>query len=201
MSEFAKEPIAGEEMTYCEVHPDRETGLRCNKCGRYMCAECAVQTPVGYRCRECVRQHDDKFFNATQNDYILLFAVSAGLTGLAAIILSAIRLPLLFIIILGFPIGGAISEAVVRAVKKRRGRQSGIWAAAGAAIGGLVGAGLQVYLSLQGRINEIAAARGIENVPTVTLDMVFGSLFGNWSVLILIAIVAFAVYSRFKMRI
>ncbi|MBZ0296102.1 MAG: hypothetical protein K8L99_26315 [Anaerolineae bacterium] len=201
MTDFVNEPTTGEEITYCAVHPDRETGLRCNKCGRYMCAQCAVQTPVGYRCRECVRQHDDKFFNATQNDYILLFAVSAGLTGLVAVVMSAIRLPLLFIILLGLPIGGAISEAVVRAVKKRRGRQSGIIAASGAVIGGLVGAGLQTYLTLQGRISEAAAARGIENVPAIPLDAVFNSLLSNWSLLILIAIVAFAVYSRFKMRI
>ena len=47
------EPDVTDEVTYCAVHPDRETGLRCNKCGRLMCAECAVPTPVGYRCREC----------------------------------------------------------------------------------------------------------------------------------------------------
>ncbi|HYN88142.1 MAG TPA: tetratricopeptide repeat protein, partial [Ardenticatenaceae bacterium] len=45
---------ATEEMLHCSVHPDRETMLRCNRCGRPMCPECAVRTPVGLRCRECV---------------------------------------------------------------------------------------------------------------------------------------------------
>ena len=51
MSEHEHEPITVEETTYCAVHPDRETSLQCNRCGRYMCVECAVHTPVGYRCR------------------------------------------------------------------------------------------------------------------------------------------------------
>ena len=51
---------AGDGLTYCEVHPDRETSLRCNKCGRLMCTECAVLTPVGYRCRECVRGQQER---------------------------------------------------------------------------------------------------------------------------------------------
>ena len=71
-----------EELTYCEVHPDRETALRCNQCNRLMCAECAVTTPVGYRCRECVRAHDDKFFSGTQLDYGIVFGVGAVLAAL-----------------------------------------------------------------------------------------------------------------------
>ncbi len=66
-----------EQLTYCEVHPDRETSLRCNKCNRLMCPDCAVSTPVGYRCKQCVRQHDDKFFTAGQNDYVVIGAVCA----------------------------------------------------------------------------------------------------------------------------
>ena len=72
--------LAIEELTYCEVHPDRETGLRCNKCDRLMCAECAVPTPVGLSLPcECVRAHDDKFFSGTQLDYAIVFGVSAVL--------------------------------------------------------------------------------------------------------------------------
>lgn len=201
MSETINEPISTEGMTYCAVHPDRETGLRCNKCGRLMCAQCAVQTPVGYRCRECVRQHDDKFFNASQNDYVLLFGVSAVLTGIVGAIMGALPIPLLFILLLGLPIGGAISEAAVRVVQRRRGRQSGTWAAVGAVVGGLGGAALQTWLFLQNRLAEVAASRGIENVPGVPLDVVFRSLMSDWRLLIFIAIVAFAVYSRFRVRI
>ena len=36
--------------TYCANHPGVETSLRCNKCGKPICAKCAVRTPTGYRC-------------------------------------------------------------------------------------------------------------------------------------------------------
>src|SRR5690606_10430831 len=44
------------DTLYCTVHPTRATLLRCNRCGRPMCTDCAVQHPVGLRCRECVNQ-------------------------------------------------------------------------------------------------------------------------------------------------
>ena len=37
------------ESLTCANHPDRETLLRCNKCGKPICISCAVRTPVGYR--------------------------------------------------------------------------------------------------------------------------------------------------------
>ena len=36
-------------IEYCEKHPDREARLRCNRCNRLMCTQCAVRTPTGYR--------------------------------------------------------------------------------------------------------------------------------------------------------
>jgi hypothetical protein len=44
-----------ETVLHCYVHPNRETSLRCNNCDRPICAACAIRTPTGYRCRECVR--------------------------------------------------------------------------------------------------------------------------------------------------
>ncbi len=37
----------------CAAHPNVETELGCSKCGKPICMRCAVQTPVGMRCREC----------------------------------------------------------------------------------------------------------------------------------------------------
>src|SRR5215475_10289067 len=98
-----------EEITYCAVHPDRETSLRCNKCGRYMCSDCAVLTPVGYRCKQCVRQHEDRFFTASQYDYVIISAVCAGLGAVGGFIASAISV-LLILLIVGVPVGGGIAE-------------------------------------------------------------------------------------------
>ncbi len=182
-----------DEVLYCTVHPDRATTLRCNKCGRPMCVECAVPTPVGYRCKECVRGIQDGYYKATQTDYILIFGVCAGLTAVAGAIMSAISFGLLFSIILGLPIGGGIGEVALRLTNRRRGRQSANLAAAGAVIGGLLG-GVVQFLLLYG---QIAGGRG---VPGLTLDLIFRRLTGDLGLLIFVGLVAAAVYGRFKMR-
>src|SRR5512147_2598794 len=71
-------------ILHCYVHPDRETSLRCNNCNRPICAECAVRTPTGYRCRECVKGQLRVFDTAQWHDYILGFVVGAVLSGVAA---------------------------------------------------------------------------------------------------------------------
>ena len=35
---------------YCYRHPDRQTGLRCSRCDRPICGECANPAPVGQLC-------------------------------------------------------------------------------------------------------------------------------------------------------
>jgi DNA-directed RNA polymerase subunit RPC12/RpoP len=37
----------------CSYHPEVMTGLRCSRCGKPICPQCAVRTPVGLRCPEC----------------------------------------------------------------------------------------------------------------------------------------------------
>jgi hypothetical protein len=163
-----------------------------------MCVECAVQTPVGYRCRECVRGIQSGYYKATQNDYVLIFAVCAGLTGVAAAIFSAINLGLLFTLILALPIGGVIAEAGLRLTSRRRGRQSANIAAAGAVIGGLVGGAVRAFLLYQSLIAS-AGARAQDLSPQIT-SMVFNSVIGDISLLLFVGLAAAAVYGRFKMR-
>ena len=62
---------------YCYVHPNRATTLRCNRCERPICAEDAVLTPTGYRCRECIRSQQRIFDTALWYDYITAFVSSA----------------------------------------------------------------------------------------------------------------------------
>lgn len=166
------EQISVDEVTYCAVHPDRETALRCNRCDRLMCTECAVRTPVGYRCKQCVRQHDDKFFNASTVDYGITFVVAAIIAALGFVGVSMIGGFLLFVFIVAAAIGGAIGEAVLRLTGKRRGRYSGYIAGAGAVVGSL----------LPGLI-------------------MFGQLVLGPSVLIYAGLVAVTAYGRFRLRI
>jgi membrane associated rhomboid family serine protease len=39
----------------CYRHPDRETFVKCQRCGRPICGECQTIAPVGVHCPECVR--------------------------------------------------------------------------------------------------------------------------------------------------
>ena len=52
----------------CKRHPNVETLLRCNQCNEPICLKCAVRTPVGYRCQDCIRAQQDKAYNMEPQD-------------------------------------------------------------------------------------------------------------------------------------
>ena len=41
--------------SFCYRHPDRQTGLRCSRCERPICGECANPAPVGQLCPDDAR--------------------------------------------------------------------------------------------------------------------------------------------------
>ncbi|MFC1960272.1 B-box zinc finger protein [Chloroflexota bacterium] len=138
------EPVASDEAPVtCTVHPDRETALRCNKCGRPMCVECAVQTPVGYRCRECIREQQDKFYTATTMDNVIAAGVAFGLSlvmnWIAMLIISIIPLFGLFIALLFFApaAGSLIPQAILTLTRRRRSRYMGEIAVVAIVIGAI----------------------------------------------------------------
>ena len=49
---------------YCYSHPNRETDAALHRCERPICSECAVLTPTGYRCKECIRGQQKVFDTA-----------------------------------------------------------------------------------------------------------------------------------------
>ena len=142
---FGSPPIPVQDVvddagnTYCQIHTDVQTALRCNNCGRLMCAKCAVHTPVGYRCEQCVRQLENRFFNANQAYYGKVFAVSAVLGALGAVVTNLIGWWLL-VFFIAAAAGGIISEAVLRVTKGERGRYAAQAAAGGVVVGVLIAA-------------------------------------------------------------
>lgn len=107
------------ETFYCANHPQTPTQLRCNKCGKPVCAKCVVRTPVGYRCKECLRVQQQVFETALWYDYVIaggLAALLAGLAGFFAVFAQ------FFVILLAPVAGGVIAEIVRVAVRRRRGR-------------------------------------------------------------------------------
>lgn len=161
--------VDDEDVTYCEVHPDRETALRCNRCGRLMCAECAVQTPVGYRCRQCVRQVEDTFFTGTNVDYLIVAGISAAGGALGLLLLAFIGFWILLAFFMAVIVGGALGQTILRLTGKRRSRYT-----AEVATGGAVGGALLLSVVL------------------------FGTLFPGIGGIIYIGVLGLTIYGRFK---
>jgi hypothetical protein len=129
----------------CANHPNRETLLRCNRCEKPICSKCAVLTPVGYRCRECVRGVRAGFDNVEPWDYPLAALVSAAGAGVATWLLGFLSWWGLF----AAPVaGGLMAEGVRLAVRRRRGQRLALAAAAGGAAGALMAAGLPLLAFL-----------------------------------------------------
>lgn len=47
--------VGDTEVTSCYRHPDRHSGVICQRCDRPICAECRTQASVGFHCPECLR--------------------------------------------------------------------------------------------------------------------------------------------------
>jgi MFS family permease len=124
---------------YCYVHPNRETGLRCKICERPICASCAVRTPTGYSCKECVRSHQKKFDTAVWYDYIVGFIMAAILSAVAAFIVTLISGFFFGLIVLAVaPAAGTIIARILLAVlQRRRSRALFITISAGVVVGAI----------------------------------------------------------------
>lgn len=127
--------------TYCYIHPDRETGLRCKRCEKPICASCAQRTPTGYLCRECVRSHQKSFDTAEWYDYALGFITAAFLSGVAAFLVTligGIGFFGWFLILAGAPLAGAaIAESVRLVTSRRRSKNLFLTVAIAVAVGAL----------------------------------------------------------------
>ncbi|MFN8379758.1 MAG: B-box zinc finger protein [Anaerolineae bacterium] len=173
-------------LTYCAVHPDRETSLRCNKCGRLMCTECAVLTPVGYRCRACVRGHQERFLKASRADDAIVFVVCLLITAVMMAAEKLLPIPTIFLLLLGLPAGGLVAEIAFRAVGRRRSRYLGEIAAAGAALGAFLGIVAGIAIAVNGRLPG--------------MEVVFQAIIRDWPSLIFAALIVGAVYLRLRVK-
>ena len=45
-----------DRANFCYRHPDRQSYIVCQRCGRTICPECQTQAPVGVICPECMRE-------------------------------------------------------------------------------------------------------------------------------------------------
>ena len=119
-------------MMYCANHPNIETTLRCNKCEKPICAKCAILTPTGYRCKECIKGQQKVFETAEWVDYPLMFTVVAILAYLGSLVAFRVGF---FIILLAPIAGGVIAEAARFVTRRRRSKNLFIMAAVAAVVG------------------------------------------------------------------
>ena len=173
MSEAQPSTRTGELETFCVNHPAVATGLRCNRCGNPICVKCAVRTPVGYRCKSCVKSQQAVFYTATSADYIVAAMITLPLAAIGQFIGPMLGFFALFV---GPMLGGLVAELVYRANGKRRGQYT--WLVVGAcmvigALPALLFSALPVLGWVFGRYNALALTSLLW--PLIYLALAVGS--------------------------
>ncbi len=141
------------ETLYCANHPNVETLLRCNRCGKPICLKCATLTDVGYRCKECIRGVQAAYFTAVPTDNIIAFFVAMLVTAIASPIAAAILGGIGFFgFFIAFMAGGGagslLAQIIRSSVGKRRGRHLRYFAIAGIIVGVLVGGFVGLFFGI-----------------------------------------------------
>ena len=130
----------------CYRHPGRSTSLRCYTCGKPICTQCAIKTPVGYRCPDCVRNLENTLYEATPRDYLLVPAVIFPLSLVIGYLVVRFAGGGFFLLFFMFAIAGAVGSWIGRVghrvAGRRRGRYLPTIAAACVALGVLIPAGI-----------------------------------------------------------
>lgn len=111
----------------CYRHSNRPTSLRCYNCGKPICSSCAVKTPVGYSCPDCIREKEDSFFNAKPLDYVIAPLIGLVLSLVAGYLVSRFSLGVGFftyfiMLFVGGIAGRLIGQLSKQAIGRRRGR-------------------------------------------------------------------------------
>jgi DNA-directed RNA polymerase subunit RPC12/RpoP len=122
------------DQTSSQINPDEQTiTLRCSRCNKPITPEEAVQTPTGYRCRECVRQQQKVFDTSKPLDSLWGFLIAATLSFAGSYLTSVIGF---FTFLLAPAAGVAVAEVVRAATGKRRSKRLFRLVSAGMILGG-----------------------------------------------------------------
>ena len=109
------------ERITCYNHPNTETVLRCNRCEQPICVKCAVKTPTGYRCKQCVKSQQKIFITVKAFDYPVAVITAGLLSAIGVAFMMAIgQLCLIIPFVIGPSIGFGIAEVVRFLVRRRR---------------------------------------------------------------------------------
>lgn len=111
-------PMFTTDEVPCPRHPKILTRLRCSRCGKPICPQCAVRTPVGLRCPECAGVRGLPTYATAQSS--LFQAIALGLAVGVAFALLFAWIPQ-WNFYLSLALGFGVAEAMSWAVKNKRG--------------------------------------------------------------------------------
>jgi hypothetical protein len=179
------------EALRCVNHPDVETYLRCNKCGQPICPKCAVQTPVGYRCKSCINAQQKVFYA----DFRPIYYVVAALVALPLSLVAGILIPMLgwFTAFLAPLAGMGIAEVSRWAIRRRRGKHTWLVVCACIVLGGLP----MILLPLLG-MAAVALLSGITGDAGEAAGFALGGLLGMLWPTVYVVMATGAAYWRLR---
>jgi hypothetical protein len=132
------EPAVGADIQRGEVpcanHPSRTTGVRCSDCGKPICPDCMVFSPVGVKCRECSKLPRSALVTLRPSRAVKAVGASLGVGTLAGfgyyMLLGGIGF-FFFAFFIGMAIGALVGEAVSRASGRYHGLETALIAVGG----------------------------------------------------------------------
>jgi hypothetical protein len=130
---------------YCYRHPKSETYVRCGRCDQPICPKCAVQGPVGSRCRQCGLVKNASIRDFSPRQLALGIGVTFGGGALLGYLGGQIGF---FSIFISFFAGSFIAEGAVRFTGLKRGPVMRTIVYGGLLAGFLLGAAVQVSMFL-----------------------------------------------------
>jgi hypothetical protein len=166
----------------CYRHPDRETWVRCGRCDQPICSRCAMQGPVGFRCRQCGTPAYDPLTSLRPTQ----LAIGFGISALGGLVIGLVGGRIGFFgLLLAWFAGGLIADSVIRFVGFKRGPRMMV-----TLFGGILVGAAAAFVAEAG-----AFASGLGGDGTALAAYVYSQ--GPWAALAA-GIACFGAWSRFR---
>jgi hypothetical protein len=192
MSTAVTAELTEPQPLYCYRHPERETFVRCGRCDQPICMGCAMQGPVGLRCKTCGKPARDALASLRPSQVAIGLLVAAGLSAVVGYFGAQFGW---FMIVVGFFAGSIIAEALDRTIGIKRGPRILAIAVAGILVGGLIGSSFSM-IGMWREMEGYAAAAGAQDFPVLPLDAFLLQNVPN--VLITLAATVVGAYARLR---
>ena len=164
MSTAITADLSEPQPLHCYRHPERETWVRCGRCDQPICMKCAMEGPVGLRCKTCGKPSRDALASLRPTQVLVGLAVAGGLGAAVGYFSTQFGF---FMIVIGFFAGTFVAEGLDRTIGIKRGPRILALAFAGILVGGVLGGSLGLvgmWRDFQ-TFAESAEAAGLPDYP------------------------------------